>query len=243
MNSASTAALTQVQAETVVRCYWSPDQLVQAASDVGKGPDELFADMLPTKNHLKSGDFGEMLSWSDLQTRPPQPRFPVYRWWNRSSRDDTVRGVDLIGYALRQDSPSPDDLLVLCEVKTRTKRRDKKVVEKAYKGVLKDHATRLANQLMFQSKLLIQQNGSAHDREGLARFWSKNVRPYRRRLIGAIVHDSTLWDDSLLDALPVRHEERSNVEVEIHVTCIEELATWIDDVHSSAVRYTGGLGG
>jgi len=107
-------------------------------------------------NHLKSGDFGEMFTWGDIQQHHPQPRFPLYRWRNRPSRNATVMGIDLLGYALQADSPSANDMLVLCEVKTRSKQKDKKVVEKAYKGVLKDYATRLVNQLMFQSKLLLQ---------------------------------------------------------------------------------------
>lgn len=241
LNADSTAGLTQAQAEALVRCYAGPEKLIQLSAESGHRPDELFADMLPTKAHLKSGDFGEILTWRDLQTRDPQPRFPLYRWWLRATRNDTVRGVDLLGYALRPDSPSPDDLLVLCEVKTRAKTKNKKVARLAYDGVMKDYATRLTNQLLFQSKLLLQQGADDTDRHAFTRFWSRGVTPYRRRLVAAVVHERRTWADEYLDALPRVHTATSQTDVEVHVTCIDDLTDWIGRVHLAAISHAAGL--
>lgn len=229
---ASTTALTHDQAQTVVRCYVDPAHLAATAHAAGRSPGEVLADLLPTKAHLKSGDFGEMLTFTDLPARAPFPKFPLYRWRMRATRNDTVRGVDLLGVALSGAEPAADDVLLLCEVKTRAKTKTKTVVKEAYQGVMRDYTTRLAEQLLFQH-VLLQGQGDHAASAALSRFFGRDVLPFRTQLIAAVVHDSTLWDDAFLDELPPVHPVKADVEV--HVTCVDDLALWIDAVQSAAV--------
>ena len=234
LDAVGTGALTASQAEAVVRCYIDPPKLREMSAQTGHDPAQLFRDLLPTDAKLVSGDFGEMFVWLDVQERPPLPRFPLYRWRLRAKRNDTIRGVDLLGYVLAGPEPTPNDLLVLCEVKTRSQSRNGRAVQRALDGVLRDYATRVASQLLFQHARLLQ-DGDAAGAAALARFYRTDVVPFRVRLIAAVVEDTRLWRDTDLNYLPQQHT--APAEVEVHITCVDDLWPWIGNVHGAAAAW------
>jgi hypothetical protein len=173
-----------------------------------------------------------MLTMTDLPLKTPFPRFPLYRWRMRKGRNDTVRGVDLPGIAQIGPEPSGDDVLVLCEVKTRSKSKAKTIVDQAYKGVVRDYTTRLGDQLMFHYLHLKMQGDNAAV-SALKRFIRRDVPSFRTELVAAVIHETTLWDDTMLDSLPKRHPFKAGIEVQ--VTCVDNLQGWIEAVRNASI--------
>lgn len=149
ISAAAAEAILQNHAAVLLECYIDPDDLRGVAEDNGLKPGELLRnEILPDAPHIRSGDSGEILARSVLQEWRDRPRFPAFRWRSRAHKNDTVRGPDLIGYAMHQEGePSNEDLLVMCEVKTRSVTVDDEVVKKAFEDAKKHYISRLANSL------------------------------------------------------------------------------------------------
>jgi hypothetical protein len=236
LDAETAQAITTDHGAVLFECYVDAGHLAALADMNAGAPDVLFRDeVLPVKAHLKSGDFGEILARSLLAARGDRPTFPVYRWRNRMTRDDTVRGTDLIGYVAPGPEASPDDVLVMCEVKTRSATVAEDVVATAFDGVKKDSVSRLANSLLFQQAALLR-DGKPEEAQRLARFANPHkFGSHKRRLVAAVVHEASLWDDAFLQHLPEAHG--LDAEVEVVIVCVESLAPWIDAVHAAAAEH------
>lgn len=234
------AVITKKHACDVLACYVEPGNLRRLARQGALECAAILRRMFPSKPHLRSGDFGEMLIWRLLQRRREHPVFPLRRWRMRQSNNDTVRGIDLIGYVLSGDTPSKNDLLILAEVKTVMRRRNPAVVRQAYDGVRKNYVSRLADQLLFQQHNLIQQ-GQTADAEALARFAHPHKNgEYRRRLVAAVVHEEAIWDAACLQQLPKK--AAPNVEIEVLVLVAVSLHRWARQVRAAAIACAKALG-
>lgn len=228
--------ITDIHAQELSRCYIDPAILQQLADNNGITLAEQLAEFLPDRAHIRSGDFGEILCRQYLSETEGSPRFPVYRWRNRSNKNDTVRGTDLIGYLMARPDPSDDDILYICEVKTRASTVEPEIVQDAYRDMEKDFASRAANSLYFCQARLAQ-DGLAEEAQRLARYTNPHRRPYKKKLVAAVVHADALWQDAFLQVLPERHDLKADVEVLI--LRVEDLAEWIDQVYAAAPEIVG----
>lgn len=228
------ARIAEPHSRVLVRCYIDPADLHRIANSDGVSPSKLFeTKVLPDKPQLRSGDSGEILARSVLRERDDQPVFPVYRWRYRSNRDDTVKGPDLLGYVMSDpNEPTDDDVLVVCEVKTRAITTRDAVVLDAYQGATANYISSLKNHLFFARQKLLLQANSTHEAR-LARFANPHKQPYIRRLVPCVVHNDQTWDNAFLDFLPVQHGLSD--EVEVVIICVDNLATWITEVFDTAI--------
>jgi len=211
-------------------CYIAKEHLRELAAKDGKLSSELLEqEILPDAPPIRSGDFGEMLCRSTLQGLRDRPCVPVYRWRNRAHKNDTVRGCDLVGYVLGTN-PSASDVLILCEVKTRSSAPDPEVAVEALRGVLKDYATRLANTVFFSQHALLR-DGFPKEASELARFYNLHKHgEYKRRLVACVVYDAGLWQDTVLDVLPKTVNLGQRAEGQVLVIRVEDLSTWMSEV-------------
>lgn len=86
--------------DVFVACYVDKQHLSNLAKMNNQTEAEILKEILPDKPHLQSGDFGEIFCRSFLQEWKDKPTIPAERWRNRSTKNDTVRGTDLVGYVL-----------------------------------------------------------------------------------------------------------------------------------------------
>jgi hypothetical protein len=233
LDADSFASIANEHCSILITCYIDKKHLSSIAQANGQTESEILSNILPDKAHLRSGDFGEILSRSVLQEWKEGPQFPAERWRNRSTKNDTVRGTDLIGYCFTNNEPSEDDLIVLCEVKTRESGGDKEVVQKAYDGVLKDNATRLAHSLYLLQHALLR-DGMEEEAKKLGRFAKPYENPYRKRLTACIVHEDKNWTNDYLQILPNNHNLPD--EFIVVVILVENLAKCIDEIYDSAIN-------
>ena len=223
--------ITSDMSDVLTECYIDAQKLEQLAEMNELSLSEQLAEILPDTNKMKSGDFGEIFSRQFLQEHEGGT-FPVYRWRNRSSRNDTVRGTDLIGYLNVGDEPHKDDCLILCEAKSRTRSVKKKVVLDAFNGVKKDYASRMANSIVFcQARLLA--DGDEESAKKLARFRNPHKNPYKKKLVASVVHRTSSWRDEFIDELPPEHGLSADLKVIIFN--IDDLHEVIDVVYSTAI--------
>jgi len=235
LNQDGAHRITTELGATLLSCYIDPAVLAQVAIANGRKPREFFeAETLPDRPSMKSGDFGEILCWTLVQEWRDRPVIEGYRWRSRSTKNDTVRGPDLIGYVMNETVPSPDDVLTICQVKTRSASVSPTVVRESYDDVVNDYVTRLATSLYFY-QIWLRDKGNNAGADKYARFSSPHVAPYRRRLLAFVVHDTAIWQDVFLTELPDHHDQGAEVEVAVVVVCVDELAAWIEDVRQAAV--------
>lgn len=243
LDEQSSSSITYQQGSVLLQCYIDPQDLVKMASDNGLTPSDLLKNfILPNKAHIKSGDFGEILTRSVIQERKDNPQFPAFRWRNRADKNDTVRGPDLIGYVINSKKPSSSDLLIFCEVKTRSSTVKEKIVEDAYLDVRKHYVSQLANSLFFIQSWLIRQ-GQNEEAKIYARFTNPYRDPYQKQLIPCVVHESKNWDDKFLEVLPKIYqpsgEYKTGESIEVLIICVENLSNWINQVHLAAIDCAG----
>lgn len=241
ISAQSAKAITNQHSFVLLECYIDPTNLNNIAVDNSLPPGAILRDQfLPNDVKVKNGDFGEMLARSVIQERRDHPCFPMFRWRNRAYKNDTVRGIDLLGYVMPNDEPNEDDKLILCEVKTRTSKH-KQVVEDAYKDAKTHSISRLANSLYFIQNWL-RQNGYNVEAKKFSRFSNPHKAPFDLQLLPCVVHESKIWDDCFFDVLPENHstgEYKDIQSVEVIVISVENLRDWIDEVHKTAVICAG----
>lgn len=236
--------ITNSFSQEMLKCYIDPNELKAISANSNMACEDVFDRLLPTKAKLKSGDFGEIFSRSVLQERMVDSSFPSYRWRHREYENDTVRGVDLIGFVIKGTIDSNEDTLIWCEVKTRSRTVDQYVVERAYTDVVKHYVSKQASTLFFlQQKLLMQ--GDPDAAKTIGRFNNPHRIPYQRLLVPCVVHENDTWRDDFLTHLPTifqaSEQYKIHEEIELYVFRVENLSTWLDDVHLSAKDYASTL--
>lgn len=219
-------------------CYIDIANLSQIAKNNGLSAGEVLKEQyLPDEVKVKIGDFGEILARSAIKNKHQELCFPVLRWRIKAHKNDTVRGVDLLGYWMADTDPTPNDKLVWCEVKTRTSKANDGV-KSAYQDIVqKIDASRLANQLYFSQKKLLEQ-GLNDDAKKFARFSNPHKVSYTLLLMPCAVYESGFWRDTFLNSLPERHsnEYKRMEAIQIIIITVENLASWINEVHQLAIK-------
>jgi hypothetical protein len=228
-------AFAESKGDYIVNCYLDPKNLAALSGDQ-EPISEVFTTFLPTKKHIRNGDFGEITCAILLAERDHPLKFPLFRWRLKQAPNSPVQGVDLIGYGMPKGEPSGADFLVICEVKTRASRRRKTIARDVYRGVKRDYVSRLSEQLLYQDRLLREQ-GMKKEAESFRRFRYPHLYqfPFETRLIGGVVHDAALWMDDLFDLLPEKTTNEEGVTSEIALMCVETLASLFEDLQASAV--------
>jgi hypothetical protein len=241
ISAPSAKEITTQHSLVLLECYIDPAILNNIAADNNVPPGAILRDQfLPDEVKVKNGDFGEVLARSVIQESRDHLCFPMFRWRNRAHKNDTVRGIDLLGYVMPGEEPNDDDKLILCEVKTRTSKR-RQIVEDAYKDAKTHSISRLANSLYFIQNWL-RQYGYNDEAKKFSRFSNPHRVPFNLHLLPCVVHESKIWDDSYLDILPEIHsngEYKDTETVDVIVISVENLTDWIDEVHKTAAMCAG----
>lgn len=201
------APLVEQKALELVSCFVDPGILrEQAQADRSTAGEYFLEHFIADNQGVRSGDLGEITTKLVLENCRDQPIFPGYRWRSKQHKDQTVQGFDLIGYLYAdEDSPSQDDVLVLCEVKTRSSTVDRDVALQAYSDLKKHYISKLANYLAYY-RAWLRQNGFESEADKLDRFSNPHELKFTKRLVPAVVHEESTWMDEFLDVLPQNHD-------------------------------------
>jgi len=229
-------------AMNLLACFVDPEILCELANADGVDPGDMFLNQfIPDNPSLKSGDIGEIISkillegWFDL------PKFPGYRWRNKSHRNEPIQGPDLIGYVVNDpEKPSDDDVLILVETKTRSASVKSRIAAIALEDAIKHYISDLANSLLFLRSYL-RTSGLEKEATILDRFTSPhNYGRYHKRIIPTVVHNQSSWDDDYWTELPGEYVSPDGYdpseEVHFILVKIPNLPEFMDQICQAAAE-------
>ena len=153
---------------------------------------------------IRAGDFGEVLVAEFLEYLVGY-WVPRTRYGNKTTRNESTKGSDIIGFHIAKDSPSFEDKLAIFEAKAQfSGKKAKGRLQDAIDGSAKDFI-RKAESLNAIKQRLHDQN-ELNDAEKIERFQNKLDRPYRE-VYGAVA----LFENSLFD-----YHQISSVDASSH---------------------------
>src|SRR5690554_3326675 len=140
----------------MTNCYASAEHLKELAEEYEQTTGDVLKDLfLPQKPHIKSGDFGEMLTfllYCDVEASPHLLAPRKWRWKADSNRAAPHSDVVLLFHDI-DAGPAEDDKIICAEVKAKAT-ADKRYapIQKAITGAENDRTTRLAKTLGWMRK-------------------------------------------------------------------------------------------
>jgi hypothetical protein len=159
---------------------------------------------------IRSGDFGEILM-SDYLEYILDHWVPRTRYGNKTIRDESTKGADLIGFKIFDDTRSEKDILTVIEAKaqfsgTEVKPRLQDAVDDSAKDTI-----RLAESLNAMKQRLYDK-GSKTEAVFISRFQSPTDLPYKLQFGAAALFCNTVYDDiSITDCSTASHPENKNL--------------------------------
>lgn len=170
-------------------------------------PDEGFG------NTACSNDITEILV-SDLFEFILNYTVPRCKQYNRSGKNQSEHGTDVIGYRFKKgsDSPSKDDELIAIEVKAQLSTTSFHPIKAAITDSQKYDEHRYALTLDYYRKKL-KSIGNVQQANEITRFQLKPEKPYRTIFVGAGVSSIETIKDNIIvgitgDSLSLQHNNR-----------------------------------
>lgn len=162
---------------------------------------------------IRAGDFAELLI-SDYVEHLLGYWVPRGKYAEKSSRDESVKGVDILGFMMMQSSPTPQDSLLAFEVKAQfSDDRDTGRLQTAINDSSKDYLRRAIT--LNATKRRLRQAGQLERALVVQRFQNLSDRPYIYRSGAAAVLTNSAYDkDSLQNTTKIMgHQNSGNLEL------------------------------
>jgi len=159
---------------------------------------------------IRSGDFGEILM-SDYLEYVLDHWVPRTRYGNKTIRDESSKGADLIGFKLFDNARTDKDALTVIEAKaqfsgTKMKPRLQDAVDDSAKDTM-----RLAESLNAMKQRLYDK-GSKREAISVSRFQNPTDVPYTLRYGAAALFCNTVYQDtSITECSTANHPENKNL--------------------------------
>lgn len=134
------------------RAYISDEKLQKNIDGMGTSRKEEISKKIPTEPIIKSGEFGEILSYLLFTSLNPDYNVKPLRWRWKEDKDRAVHFSDIMLLSCPdKDNPQPTDKTMTVEVKTRATRPGKSdsSINDAIGGALNDSVERNAKTLTF----------------------------------------------------------------------------------------------
>lgn len=145
---------------------------------------------------IRAGDFGEILV-ADYLEFVLGYWVPRTRYDNKTIRDESTKGSDLIGFKLISDDESPNDVLSIFEVKCQfSGNKTKPKLQEAVNHSIKDEVRKAESLNAIKQRLFDKQRYD--DAKTIARFQNPVDKPYKE-VSGAVALFSTnVYDKHLI---------------------------------------------
>ncbi len=185
-------------------CYISDEEIQRACNnDQAQTLDAktVVTSCLPDPGRVMAGDFGEMACYFLLQERYlPAELDGALKWRWKEDRNRPMQKTDVVLFKLH-DRPSPEDLIVAAETKTKSFRRGNyDPIADAIEGAEKDSVSRLAKTLSWLRHKYIR-CGDTTSANKLLRFINSQEEqfgPYKKHHKAVVFIDSGLLQEELI---------------------------------------------
>lgn len=156
---------------------------------------------LPTSSRgfgpgIRAGDFGEILV-ADYLEFVLGYWVPRTRYDNKTIRDESAKGSDLIGFKLISDGESPKDVLLIFEVKTQfSGKKAKSRLQDAVNDSIKDEVRKAESLNAIKQRLFDKQRYD--DAKAIARFQNPVDKPYKEVSGAVALFSANAYDKDLI---------------------------------------------
>jgi hypothetical protein len=137
------------------RCYISQKELESRIINFASTKEKELSELLPDIGNIKSGDFGEILSFYLFKERHKKQKVDGPKKWRwKQEKNVAAPYTDGILFSIKKiDEPSKDDLLISIESKMKaTSNYGYHLLQNAIDGAEKDYVSRIANSLSWLRK-------------------------------------------------------------------------------------------
>jgi len=154
-------------------CYIFDSELKKQAKTLNKTQSEFLENyILPDIGNVKSGDFGEMLSYHVIIEKYREKGILLSgpKKWRWKDRNKPAPHSDVILFHISDSKkPSSDDLLITAESKMKATNSKSHRVQDAIDGAIKDKLSRMVKTLIWLNERYAR-NGQIKSKNNLARF-------------------------------------------------------------------------
>ena len=184
---------------------------------------------------VRAGDFGEILIADYVQFRLDY-EVPRTRYCWKANRNESTKGVDVLGFRMRGAKPGPKDELITFEVKCALSpaNTSKKTLINAIADSTKDYGLRKAESLnaTYQRLRVMKRN----DEKELVRRFQKSVSyPYIEKSGGAAIHSTSNFSNEVVQtATAAGHPNLANLI--LLVVLGEDLMTLAHELYRRAAN-------
>ncbi len=135
-------------------CYIQEEELQHRMKTFSSSKENEFSEILPTLGNIKSGDFGEILSYFLIKERYKKQKIDGPQKWRwKQEKNVAAPYSDVILFTKKIEKPSKDDLLISVESKMKaTLKKKYHPIQKAIDGAEKDYVSRMAHSLSWLRK-------------------------------------------------------------------------------------------
>ena len=199
------------------RNYYCPDTEIDLLRQgTGKSRSQYLMEIkFPDKNKapgpsIRAGDFGEILI-ADYVRYILKYWVPRTRYADKSVRNESKKGADIIGFKFIGKNESPQDTLIIFESKTKfTGHKPTNRLQDAVNDSTKD-PTRKAESLNAIKQRLLDK-GCREGANKIKRFQNITDKPYRELSGAAALFSNNLYDESLISKTSVNsHPNAANL--------------------------------
>ncbi len=163
---------------------------------------------------VRSADFGEVLVADYLEFRL-NFTVPRTRYGNKANKNESPKGVDVIGFKMQGDNHSPTDELATYEVKCALVGNSTTTLQRAINDSSKDFNLRKAESLnAIKQRLRVSPQENVAVIKLVERFQNKADRPYREISGAGAVHaTNTFRENVITNANCSEHPNQGNISL------------------------------
>lgn len=184
---------------------------------------------------IRAGDFAELLI-SDYVEHMLSYWVPRGKYAEKASRDESVKGVDILGFRLTNSSaPAPTDTLLAFEVKAQLSGgKYSGRLQTAINDSSKDYLRRAMT--LNATKRRLRQAGEHDKALRVQRFQNLTDYPYIYRSGAAAVLSDMAYDESLLQSATKIADHQNAANLELIVVRGKELMKLVHALYERAAR-------
>lgn len=136
------------------RAFVSDEDLEEDIKEMGGSRRDRIAEYLPSEGNIKSGDFGEILTYQLFSALFPNYNVKPFRWRWQEDVNRAVHFTDIMWlFCIDPSNPQLSDSLMTIEVKTKATSPGKNsTINEAIKGMQKDSVTREGLTLAYMKR-------------------------------------------------------------------------------------------
>lgn len=227
-------------------CYIPDNELQARIKSFSSTKEKELLEILPSEGSIKSGDFGEMLSYLLIRERNKHRKVDGPKKWRwKQEKNVAAPYTDVILFFIDNNKkPTKDDLLISVESKMKsTPGKDTNPVQNAINGSEKDYVSRIAHSLSWLRKKYKEESLKAGADipslialvDSMERFInSETTGEYTKELIAVAHVDKDYLDDELKKSVVL--PSVNGTKLEVIIVSIAGLKTIYEEVFKGILK-------